>query len=303
MDRTHSTHASSRSQAKADDFRVINGIGEGIENRLHNAGILTYAQLASLSPDELLSSMGKMIGLTRERIVKQDWIGQAQELAANPLDITEDQQGEDETNGHLHYEVFTVELLLDEGNFVRRTRAIHVQSQQEKTWAGWEADRLIRLFTSLAQVHTSSIEEMPDHSAVEDSETGDLETWLKGDLRISEIRIAPDNREMINSNEPFTITLSLDLSDLDASPGVLLAYSAVINAKSLSDGLRRTVGTAEGTFILPEEKKCPIHVDIPGLPEGLYRTEVIVTLKLAEREEEQHGELKAMSEGNLLLVS
>src|SRR5262249_24058024 len=37
-----------------DDLKLITGVGPSIERRLHSAGILTYAQLATLSPSEII---------------------------------------------------------------------------------------------------------------------------------------------------------------------------------------------------------------------------------------------------------
>jgi hypothetical protein len=41
------------------------------------------------------------------------------------------------------YATFVVELLQDEELNVRRTRVIHVQSQVEERWAGWDEARLV----------------------------------------------------------------------------------------------------------------------------------------------------------------
>jgi predicted flap endonuclease-1-like 5' DNA nuclease len=64
-----------------DDLKLINGIGPGVESRLHGVGIYTFAQLAALSPADIAASVSGLAGLTTERIIKQDWIGQARKLA------------------------------------------------------------------------------------------------------------------------------------------------------------------------------------------------------------------------------
>ena len=65
---------------RVDDLRLIDGIGPAIERRLHSTGIYTFAQLAALSPADIAASIADIAGLTTERIVKQDWIGQARHL-------------------------------------------------------------------------------------------------------------------------------------------------------------------------------------------------------------------------------
>ena len=59
-----------------DDLERIIGIGPVFAGRLRAAGIATYAELAAADP----SRLGPLIGVTVERIVREDWVGQAQAL-------------------------------------------------------------------------------------------------------------------------------------------------------------------------------------------------------------------------------
>src|ERR1043165_6635781 len=70
-----------------DDFKLINGIKQGIEHRLQAANILTYAQLASLTPREILSKLGKVNVYSIKRIEKEDWAGQARELSSKKTQL------------------------------------------------------------------------------------------------------------------------------------------------------------------------------------------------------------------------
>src|SRR6266516_8143900 len=67
---------------RIDNLRLINGIGPAVEKRLNGVGIFTFAQLAALSPADIAAAVADIAGLSAERIVKQDWIGQARKLAA-----------------------------------------------------------------------------------------------------------------------------------------------------------------------------------------------------------------------------
>jgi hypothetical protein len=42
------------------------------------------------------------------------------------------------------YSTYVVEFLLDEQREVRRTRVVHIQTQSEERWAGWDEERLLR---------------------------------------------------------------------------------------------------------------------------------------------------------------
>ncbi len=60
-----------------DDLAAIRGIGTATQNRLHTAGIKSYAQLARASPEEVRMKVGKLAGGANV----EDWIAQAQELS------------------------------------------------------------------------------------------------------------------------------------------------------------------------------------------------------------------------------
>ena len=123
-----------------DDFSLIKGIGPVLSQRLHDAGICTYNQLASLSPAELAEKIG---GLSAKQIARQDWTSQAHKLAPKKTRPRPPQKGAAKRTSHQHYVNFTIEFLLDEKNRMRRTRVVHVQSGDADTWAGYEADQLI----------------------------------------------------------------------------------------------------------------------------------------------------------------
>jgi hypothetical protein len=56
-------------RAAEGDFRLINGIGPAIAQRLYEASILTFAQLASLTPDQIAADRppGWLIGSPHRR--------------------------------------------------------------------------------------------------------------------------------------------------------------------------------------------------------------------------------------------
>ena len=121
-----------------DDFQQIQGIGAAIDRRLHDAGILTYRDLAALTPEQIAASLAGVAGLSPTRIASQDWTGQAGRLAgpaAPPLPSEPDQR----------YVSFHVEFLLDVDDSVRRTKVHHHQSGTDEAWAGWDEGRLLAL--------------------------------------------------------------------------------------------------------------------------------------------------------------
>jgi hypothetical protein len=41
------------------------------------------------------------------------------------------------------YATFVVELLLADDSSIRRTRIVHIQTQTEEMWSGWDGTRLL----------------------------------------------------------------------------------------------------------------------------------------------------------------
>jgi hypothetical protein len=145
-------------QTEIDNFQLVRGIGPGIEQRLHSAGIRTFAELAALAPQNIAALVTNVAGLSAERIVKLAWIEQARTLAAEhaapiPQAASPDHAQElDAAAQRQHLETFTVELLLDEENHVRRTSLVHIQEWKKESWAGWDEHRLVRFLVERAEL-------------------------------------------------------------------------------------------------------------------------------------------------------
>jgi predicted flap endonuclease-1-like 5' DNA nuclease len=64
-------------QISPEDLTKISGIGPGIQMRLNQAGIYTYAQLARTTHEQLRKALGKFAQL----VDTYDWIGEARNLS------------------------------------------------------------------------------------------------------------------------------------------------------------------------------------------------------------------------------
>src|ERR1700751_3179973 len=112
-----------------DDLRKIDGVGRRFEQRLWDAGIFTYKDLAQRTPEEIAAVLAPMAGISPERIVSQ-----ARELAGSPPEAPGPRQ---------HYAAFHVEFLLESDNSVRRTKVLHHQTDARDAWPGWDEERLL----------------------------------------------------------------------------------------------------------------------------------------------------------------
>jgi hypothetical protein len=301
-----------------DDLKLIHGIGPGIENRLFNAHIQTYAQLSALTPHDLAKVLQGLAGLTAGRITERDWIGQARQLAAQQVvERTEHAEGkgevssglaspEDSPEGNLpmeiesmapesrkHYDNFTVELWLDKDNTVSRTRVLHVQEHNESAWNGWNGQKLIDFIEEHAGLHGVEPDEIHLQpalaAAIEPAAIGLVGGRPIPGMAIQGSQFTVNKMEVITSNnpspghilssgQPFDLHLKLELSQVEASPGTLLDYSAKVYAKDLSRGTHLMIGAEQGELMYA--KQASIKIAGNSLSAGPYRLEASVTLRL-----------------------
>jgi hypothetical protein len=265
-----------------DNFKRISGIGPVVESRLHAAGILTFAQLAAASPDELFAHLTDLSGLSVERIVQQDWIGKARALSAVALD-----PDLPAPPAYQPYATFTVQLLLSEENAVRRTRLVHVQSGQEESWAGWDADHLVATMAIQAGLAAA---EAPSASPPVPAPLDPAPLIKKAEAML---RAEASDGAFVRSDTPYTIALDLEIEQAlgQAAPTEVFI---TVKARNLRSGHQYILGvlrtpatvgpqtlTLPGAPLVPGTYRLEAQVATyvsPGGPEGLYRGALIQVL-------------------------
>lgn len=243
--------------AGADDFKLIHGIGPGIANRLYNAGICRFDELAACAPDEIAMIVADIAGMSAERIVKQDWIGQAQEFASQPA--PEQPAAEQGNPARQHYATFTIELLLDEQNDVRRTRAVHVQSGAKTAWAGWDQERV-----SAFLIEQSGLARRPSEAEAEQQPQAELV-----------LKSAAAARKLVECGEAFDVYLALDLTDSAQLSGLPVHYTATLFARQLG-GLRKQIGEEQGALVVGEHAAVTVQGNLAQ--SGVYRIEALFAI-------------------------
>lgn len=226
MARKHSHTSRTVEPPEADDLKLINGIGPGVENRLHGVGIFTFAQLAALSPADIAASVSGLAGLTAERIAKQDWIGQARMLASRSklTESEEDMEVSIEPRQQVtfaaevkedvqvlsplqHIATFTIELLLSEDNETLQSELVHIQSRSKESWDGWQAARLLDFMVQQAGIKLPPVESAPTVANVAESIKGTGEASAIAPLVAEELEtVSPVIEEEIVSTSPPTAT-------------------------------------------------------------------------------------------------
>jgi hypothetical protein len=264
-----------------DDFRKIAGIGPALERRLHDAGILTYQDLAGHTPEEIAAALADVAGVSPERIIRQEWIGQARQLAGPPPlpEASEPSQ---------HYASFHVELLLAPDLGVRRTKVHDYQTDTDDTWPGWDEHRLLtplrdRIPIAGPRQPIESADLQPATPSTNPPPPAPPPTTLPPSfLRIEELTpIRNGRRDYIRRpDEPTSVRLSLCTNPTDIPHAATFDFTAEIAARSkLGDNQRLPLGTTHGAIRVNE----PLSVELTGppLPPGLYRLVATVTIYAA----------------------
>ena len=293
---------------RRDDFRKIVGIGPKSERRLHDAGILTYQDLAARSPEQL----AEVTGVSAGRIASDDWIGQARPLAGPPDTLSSEPSQ--------HYASFHIELLLDVDDSVRRTKVHHHQSGKDFTWAGWDEDRLLALLRkhipptasgqpteaidlqSSAPLAASRSETAP--SGIQPETVSPPIGPIPSDLRIEEFTPIREGERTYNwgRDEPISVRLTLRVNRAKPLSDTSLDFTAEITARSmLGDSRRWPVDTAQGT--IRQGEPLSIEPTGPPLPRGLYRLETAVLIYPADHTSDSPPLYSCHVSGELIQVA
>jgi len=300
MVRRHLRALRGSASPRGDDFTLIKGIGPAIKARLHDTGILAFAQLGASSPEKIAAVVAS---LSAKRIARENWIGQARKLASRQKPAKR-RIKRAVLRGRQHYGTFTVELLLNEDNEVRRTRVTHIQSGAEDTWARWDDARLASFIVERAALRLPLTEPPPRATAIaEHVPPSPAAARVIGALRLRELEMVPVGADspnyVLRHGQPFVVRLTLDLTEVVAPSDVPLAYEATVCAKKLG-GPRQLVGKACDS-ITPAETVI-VNVEGTALPQGIYRLEAVATLTPLLAESSPRAGLMAMLEGGLLQV-
>jgi hypothetical protein len=306
--------------AEADDLTRIGGIGSKIADRLYAAGILTFADLASRSADEIIKLLPDVSGLSAGRL--DNWRDQARELAAAaPQAAPESPVAEvpaGAPGGGQHYESFLVRVLLNEDGSVRRTTAQHIRTGAERHWPGLERQALPEFIetaiASAAPSSTAPAEPPSDRAQQAEAIYGAPPEPVTADTPVEPVAVrgapAPPGPArqtssaalsvepaMLRADEPFTMTMTIDLAE-PASHADRFAYSAVIVARPMTGGPKLTVAESDGLLATTSPA---ITIYGAGLPPGAYRLDGAVSLREPGRNQPEH--LAALAEGLLVQVS
>ncbi len=271
---------SNRTGKSGDDFRKIAGIGPVLAQRLWNAGILTYDDLARRTPAEIAAILADVAGISSERIASQNWTGQARELAGPLPEAPVPRQ---------HYAAFHVEFLLESDNRVRRTKVRDHQTDARDAWPGWDEERLLSFLRDRIPLPAAATPadapgpepadmQTPDQAPASTRATPTSQPPLPApeglpSLSMSIDELAPvrdgQHRYLRSPGEQNSVRLTMRISPVGTLTHDTFDFSATIAARTFGGHDRLPLGTTQGAISVSD----PLSVEVTGaaLPVGLYR--------------------------------
>ena len=298
---------SSSGGRSGDDFRKIDGIGPVFEQRLWDAGIFTYDDLARRTPEEIAAVLAPMAVISPERIANQ-----ARELAGPPPEESVPRQ---------HYAAFHVEFLLESDNSVRRTKVLHHQTDARDAWPGWDEERLLSFLRDriplpaattpadapglkAAQTQTrdqAATSAKPAQMAQLSAPVPDrLPSWS---LSIEELAPIRDGQRsyVLSHHEPSSVRLTMRIHPIGTPIHDTFDFSVTIAARTFGGHDRLPLGTTHGTVRVSD----PVSVEVtgPALPADLYRLVVVVDIYPADHSPEEPPLYQKRASGDLMQVA
>lgn len=306
---------SSSTGRSGDDFQKIDGVGRKFEQRLWDAGIFTYKDLARRTPEEIAAVLAPMAGISPERIASQ-----ARDLAGSPPEASVPRQ---------HNVAFYIEFLLESNDSVRRTKVHQHQTDARDAWSGWDGERLLSFLrdriplpaaatppvdapgvepaeaqtddpaqAEITEQEPASVEPAPA-SHVSAPAPDRLPSWS---LSIEELAPIRDGQpsHTLSPNEPSSVRLTMRINPTGTPTHDTFDFSATIAARRFAGHDRSPLGTTHGTVRLND----PVSVEVTGpvLPADLYRLVVTVDIYPADHSPEEHPLYQKRASGDLMRV-
>jgi len=298
---------SSSAGRPGDDFRKIDGVGPRFEQRLWDAGIFTYKDLARRTPEEIAAVLAPMAGISPEHIARQ-----ARELAELPPEESAPRQ---------HYAAFHVEFLLESDNRVRRTKVHHHQTDVRDAWAGWDEEKLLAFLRANVPLptaetpadapgpepaHTQTPDQAPASApARPTSQPSPSGPKRPPSLSLSIEELAPvrgDQRSYTRGpGEPNPVRLTMRIDPAGPLSEETFDFSSTIAARTFGGRDRSPLGTTQGTIRVSD----PLSVEVagPALPVGQYRLVATVEIYTAGHSPEEAPLYSQGVSGDLMQVA
>jgi len=292
-----------------DDLTQMKGIGKKrqtwLQEEMH---VYRYADLATLSAEELETRL-RETGQPVSRNTIQDWIDQATKLM-DPMESGEEKtadttlDNEDIPNSlperikNWHpIASFVIEYQerVYEGQKQLRTKAHHVEADNEETWSGVVQEPLCQWMQKEAGVHPIKlkdvVEDTPisEENSIRETEDSTTEKVTQKPIKITQLLVyqppqsdvpvaigEPERPFMgtIQADKPCTLAVQFETtSQKKTHPGDIVAELYACNLTAHSK--MQVPATSKGKDFLSDTPSDQIKFANTSLPAGTYRFEII----------------------------
>jgi hypothetical protein len=216
-------------------FRDLRGVGPATEARLHEAGLYTWESLA-----DVLSALGNVKG--------GESVRELADLVAGHLAGQGPDTGNADDSDSERSEAFVLRIAVGPDGAARHTTGIHVPSQAEQDWPGWDAAAVTRFVEGTAGL-------------------AGVAAPGRGPAVRRPQPVAVDAGKVIGGRSR-DVTLTVSTAPIDGAGEV--GFTAVLLGRPLGDeGAWAELGRRAGTCTPPAPLRLPFGS--VGLPAGITR--------------------------------
>lgn len=296
----------------ADDFTPIKGVGPVHAQQLYAAGITTFAQLGSLSAEEIAAQLGGAPARHAARIRAEQWAEQARALAeqkaggpvVDPSPGSLGEGGHDEATaaepahaGKGASPIIVITLTLNPDTSVAETMLrypVPERGFRNVSWPGWNERRLLRQLARHANLtgsddvaEAAQAEPVSDEQgaatapAIARAQEPEPCPRLRRLELVREADGAPQRFMAAHDPERYKVMLDLDMADLLTADAWPRHYQATVYGRPLAGGPRRRIAQGSGPIPI-EGGPGPLSYQ-PLPPHGLYRLEADLELDAPDK--------------------
>jgi hypothetical protein len=270
------------------EFHYINGIAETTERALHEANILTFEQLASLSLDEIAKALPGQVGV-KERAAHFQWQEKALDYAQSFAD--------NRVNGW-PYVTFTIRFVMDKQRVVKRTEISWSGDENKKQLTEWDPNSWVEWILDHAQFNLDLT------SGLQEPSQDGTNVKPNAPLKISQLQVlgsgSKKSKKELREGMSFILSANLDLGNIENLIASEVRYQGSVQIHKVSGWTSVFDEPFKGN--LNVTNPTIVNVSIPGLLSGLYHAQIVIALHPDNAQGTENEGFHAVSDGLLIPV-
>jgi hypothetical protein len=261
------------------DLKEVRGIGRKVEAQLNEAGITELGQLAHTPVNELAAILAGIAGkYDADRIVREDWLGQAAALAASSVGQVETV----ETMAPVR-DNFTVEVRRSPaGGQIEASAITHVQTGDAEAWSGWNPQRLVAFIEERSGIWSAPRPESTEAQAPDQEEAAATQKRVANTTRpkLHTFALVPGSGPDVSMQGSVNATLTFEPAAIRLRVNELAEVLTDIFVRQRPPAKSILIGRNATPIRAGQAVRLDIPCDLPitGRPEAIFATvRVLVT--------------------------